>query len=104
MKKTTLSEAQRICREIEYKYKSSIRQVHWNEVYNTEEEIVQDLMKIVIPNNRAAPPPYTFGGYEPIYSFAYYVQRGWKLSEAQIRQCKRLATEIKKAAKIGEVI
>lgn len=39
-----------------------------------------------------------FTGYEFIYSFAFYVQKGWNLSRAQLTQAKRLALEIKKAA------
>lgn len=43
-----------------------------------------------------------YKGYEYIHSFAKQVQNGKTLSEKQIRQCKRLALEIKKAASIKD--
>lgn len=98
-----LHEAQRICNQIDSKYALSIKSVKWNEVFGSEEEMLEALKRIYIPKNRTA-PFYTFKGYAYIYSFAYYVQKGWKLSENQLRQCKRLAVEIKKASAIAEYI
>ena len=98
-----LVQAQKKCQEIEAKYAIKRLQgsIKWNDVFESEQEILESLEKIYIPKSRIA-PAYTFKGYELIYSYAYYVQRGWKLSDKQITQCKRLAVEIKKAAEIAE--
>lgn len=98
-----LIQAQTICNKIdaEYAYRRLQGGIKWTDVFSTEQEIVEALGKIYIPKSRTA-PAYTFKGYELIYSYAYYVQRGWKLSDKQITQCKRLAVEIKKAAEIAE--
>lgn len=98
-----LIQAQTICNKIdaEYAYRRLQGSIKWTDVFSTEQEIVEALGKIYIPKSRTA-PAYTFKGYELIYSYAYYVQRGWKLSDKQITQCKRLAVEIKKAAEIAE--
>lgn len=98
-----LSQAQKICQEIEAEYaiKRLSNNIKWTDVFGSEQEMLSALGKIYIPKSRTA-PAYTFKGYELIYSYAYYVQRGWKLSDKQITQCKRLAVEIKKAAEIAE--
>ena len=98
----TLSQAQKICQEIEAEYaiKRLSNSIKWTDVFSTEQEMLSALGKIYIPKNRTA-PVYTFKGYEFIYSYAYYVQKGWALSDKQIKQCKRLTVEIKKAAEIA---
>lgn len=98
-----LSQAQKICQEIEAEYaiKRLQNSIEWTDVFGSEQEMLSALGKIYIPKSRTA-PAYTFKGYEIIYSYAYYVQKGWKLSDKQITQCKRLAVEIKKAAEIVE--
>ena len=96
----TLNNAQAICNELDSKY-GNVKETSWNTIYSSEEEIVDDLKKIYIPKKRVA-PPFTFRGYEYIYSFAFYAQKGWTLSEKQMLQCKRLALEIKKAASIAD--
>lgn len=70
--------------------------VVWSDIFASEDELVEALRSLYIPKNRTE---FTscFKGYEYIYSFAYYVQKGWTLSTAQMRQAKRLALEIKKA-------
>lgn len=97
----TLSQAQKICTELDAIRLRKANNVKWTELYTNESEIIADLKKVYIPKNRTA-PAYTFRGYEYIYSFAYYVNKGWTLSANQMKQCKRLALEIKKAAAIGE--
>lgn len=99
----TLSQAQKICQEIEAEYAVKRLQngVKWTDVFSAEQEMLSALGKIYIPKNRTA-PVYTFKGYKYIYSFAYYVQQGQALSDKQIKQCKRLAVEIRKAAAIAE--
>lgn len=99
----TLKQAQKTCEVIDayYAQQYGFQQIRWNWVFENEEEICKALEQIYIPKNRTA-PPYTFKGYELVYSFAYYVQKGWTLSEKQMTQCKRLAVEIKKAAAISD--
>lgn len=96
-----LKEAQIICNKINGKYYKAVGSVKWNEVFDNEEQIIDALRKVYIPKNRTAPQS-TFKGYEYIYSFAYYVQHGWTLSDKQMQQCKRLALEIKKASAIAD--
>lgn len=83
--------------------KNNFGSIAWNTVYNTEEDIINDLANIYVPANRQ---PFTklFNGYEYIFSFATYVQKGWTLSEKQMRQCKRLAAEIRKAYIVSQNI
>lgn len=76
-------------------------QIKWTDIYPTEEALLADLERITIPSDRTA-PVNTFRGYEYIYSFAFYLQKGWKLSEKQVKQAKRLALEIKIASAIEE--
>jgi len=96
-----IRKAQTICRKIDAQYERLGESVAWEDVYDSEQEMIDDLKKVYIPKNRVA-PTLTFKGYEYIYSFAYYVQKGWTLSDKQLRQCKRLAKEIKKASAIVE--
>ena len=99
----TLKKKKKICQEIEAEYaiKRLSNSIKWTDVFSTEQEMLSALGKIYIPKSRTA-PAYTFKGYELIYSYAYYVQKGWTLSDKQITQCKRLAVEIKKVAAIAE--
>lgn len=97
--KMNLRKAQILCSKIDAQY--GINGTKWNDVYSSEQELLDDLKNIYIPKNKTAPVG-TFKGYEYIYSFAYYVQKGWELSDKQIRQAKRLAKEIKKASMIAE--
>lgn len=96
-----LNKAQKICREIDYKYGGHLSPVKWSDVYKGEADMIDDLAKIIIPKNRTA-PANTFRGYQYIYYFAAEIQRGHELSGKQMTQCKRLATEIRKAAAIAE--
>ena len=99
-----LSKAQNVCMEIEAQYrigKYVVNGVKWNEVYENEDDLVNAIREIAIPTNRVA-PIYTFKGYEYIFSFAQRLQDGKELTEAQLRQAKRLAVEIKKANAISE--
>lgn len=96
----TLHQAQMTCNQIDSDFYFFDR-VKWTDVFKSEDELIQALKAIYIPKNRTA-PFYTFKGYAYIYSFAYYVQKGWMLSAKQITQCKRLALEIKKAAAIAD--
>lgn len=90
---------QNICMEIDYEFNSHFRRVPWEEVFESEDALISALEDIDVPDSKT--PPYnTFKGYEYIYSFANRVQRGIPLSEAQLKQAKRLALEIYKAVQI----
>lgn len=101
MKMLKLREAQMICNNIEFTYKKTINAVKWNEIYQSEIDIINDLKFIHIPSNKEMVAFHTlYKGYEYIHSFAKQVQSDKILSEKQIMQCKRLALEIKKAYEI----
>ena len=100
----TFTEAQAVCREIDYEFKSyDGHHVRWTSVYPTEEALQNALKAVYVPKN-GMPPRYTFVGYEYIYSFAKALQAGKTLSPAQARQAKRLALEIHKAYSINEYV
>ena len=98
-----LRTAQIIVRKIDAEYRTSLNSVKWNDIYQFETEIVEDLKQIHIP---AKEEIYTisklYKGYEYIHSFAKQAQSGKTLSDKQIAQCKRLALEIKKAKAIKD--
>lgn len=73
----------------------------FNDVYVSENDMIEDLKKVVIPAN-GVPANGLYKGYEYVHSFAKQVQNGIKLSDAQMRQAKRIAIEIKKAAAIAD--
>jgi hypothetical protein len=95
--------AQIIIRKVEGEYVKRIDSVKWNQIYSAEKEIVDDLKNVHIPDaNDWYGIAALYKGYEYIHSFARQVQAGKELTEKQMRQCKRLALEIKKAASIKE--
>lgn len=97
-----LRDAQVIVKKIDAKY-NSLDSVSWNTIYNSESEIMEDLKQIHIPDKNEPLAVYRlYKGYEYIHSFAKQIQNGKTLSEKQVRQCKRLALEIKKAASIKD--
>lgn len=96
-----LMQAHKVCLEIDAQYGGGLRPVKWTEVFATEEQLVDAIRGIAVPKNRVA-PDYTFKGYEYIFSFANRLHNGYALTEAQIRQAKRLAVEIKKANAISD--
>ncbi len=97
-----LRNAQIIVKKIDAKY-NSLDSVSWNKIYNSETEIVEDLKQIHIPDKSEPLAVYRlYKGYEYIHSFAKQVQNEKTLSEKQLKQCKRLALEIKKAVAIKD--
>lgn len=100
-----LRQAQNICTELEAERFRLTRgdqvSVKWNDVYSSEEALVEAIKGVAIPSNMVA-PNCTFKGYGYIFSFAKRLQDGKELTEAQLRQAKRLAFEIKKANAISE--
>lgn len=77
------------------------KSVKWTEVFETETDIVEALKQIPYDVNMMYVSfPCTYRGYEYIHSFARIVQNGNELSEAQMKQAKRIATQIKVAYEI----
>lgn len=98
-----LRKYQVIVNQIDSKYRKNLNSVKWDTVYKSESEIVEDLKKIRIPEKDESMAVYRlYTGYEYIHSFARWVQNGKLLTEKQMKQCKRLALEIKKAAAIAD--
>lgn len=73
--------------------------VKWTNFFKNEEAIVSALKEIPIkdPMEIYMGMSVAYKGYEYIHSFAKRVQDGKELSDAQMRQAKRIASEIKKA-------
>ena len=90
--------AQQLKGEYDRKKLMTGKSVKWTEVFGSVEEIIATLKAIPFNVNVTYPNPYT--GYEYIHSFAKAVQSGKELSEAQIRQTKKLATQIRIAYEI----
>lgn len=97
----TLNKKYRIAGEVRARYGGGIRKVKWNEVFSTEEEIVEALkeMKIIEENDMPYTPIYT--GYLYINSFSKRVKSGMSLTDKQMTQAKRLAVEIMVAKEIS---
>jgi hypothetical protein len=94
--------AQTAAQKIGNRY-ANLDRIPWSKVYSPEEEIVADLKAVHIPEDGdwfGINPLYK--GYEYIHSFAERVQSGRELSPAQMKQAKRLAVEIRKAAAVAE--
>ena len=88
-------------KEMNDNLKQKLRMAHaglssckWSDIYDTEEELIQDMYsdKLVIDGN--APVHKVCRGYEYIASFRDYYQKHHSLTEKQLRQLKRLASEI----------
>lgn len=100
-----LDKAQKISYDVYQKYSNNIKQLKWTDVYNSEQEIINDLKEVYIPNKKEEAAlvyiPF-YKGYEYIHSFAKQVQNGKTLTEKQIVQCKRMALNIKIAWSIRD--
>lgn len=78
-------------------------QVEWDSIYNSTEEIIEDLKKVHVPKESEIVQIINiYQGYGYIHSFAKQLQNGKSLSDKQMVQCKRLALEIKKASAIAD--
>ena len=98
-----INEAWAIVSKLDTMNKGGIKKVKWTDIYSSEDEIIEDLKKVEIPVNEE--PPFAgmtpmFKGYQYIYSFSKRLQGGKELTPNQMKQAKRLALEIKKAASI----
>lgn len=67
------------------------KKVKWNEIYDTEEELVNDMMN---ENLIADGSVHSCRGYEYIKSFREYFKKNGSLTEKQMTQLKRLGYEI----------
>lgn len=71
---------------------SSIKPLKWSEIYDAEEELINDMFheKVIVEGQLSK----ICRGYEYIKSFRTYYKKNGHLSEKQLRQLKRLASEI----------
>ena len=67
----------------------------WTDIYNSEEELLQDMLKTK-SNPNTTYYHQLVKGYEYIESFKAYYQKYGHLTEKQMIQLKRLAPEIHK--------
>ena len=70
----------------------------WSEIYTTEQELIDDMMKTKSDVN-TVPYHQLVRGYEYVESFKRYYQKNGCLTERQLRQLKRLAENIKNNVK-----
>lgn len=67
----------------------------WNEIYNSEEALIADMLKTKSDVN-TVPYYQLVKGYEYIESFKKYYTKHGMLTEKQLTQLKRLAENIKR--------
>jgi len=77
------------------------KRIKWNEVYESEEELVQALRDIIPGSQYHLSSIPIYKGYDYINSFSLWVQAGKELTPNQMKQAKRNACEIKKAQILG---
>lgn len=84
--------------ELKFKLRKSqagLEKCNWNEIYDTEEELIQDLFNEKVYTDEDNVPMYRWcKGYEFIKGFRKYYQKNGTLTEKQMTQLKRLASEI----------
>ena len=87
-----------ITEELKFKINSSragIKKCKWNEIYDTEGELIKDLFSEKVLTDKDTNLQHKIcKGYEYIKSFRKYYQKNGMLTEKQITQLKRLASEI----------
>lgn len=67
----------------------------WDSIFDTEEELIKALFNEKVYTNENNVPMYKWcKGYEYIKSFRKYYKKHGKLTEKQMIQLKRLASEI----------
>lgn len=67
----------------------------WNEIYNSEEELIEDMLKAKA-DERKYGYRLLVKGYIYIHSFQNYYKKNGELTPKQMTQLKRLAYEIYK--------
>lgn len=87
-----------ITKELKYKLHLSrigLKKCSWNEIYDKEDEIIKDLFSEKVLTDEDTTLPYKIcKGYDYIKSFRKYYQKNGTLTEKQLTQLKRLASEI----------
>lgn len=97
----TLNRKYRVAGEVRARYGGGLRKVRWNEVFSTEEELVEALKDMEIIEEKDMPYTPIYTGYLYINSFSKRVKSGKDLTEKQMTQAKRLAVEIMVAKEIS---
>ena len=84
--------------ELKFKINSSragIKKCKWDEIYDTEEELINDLFSEKVLTDEDTSLMYKVcKGYEFIKGFRKYYKKNGSLTEKQMTQLKRLASEI----------
>ena len=87
-----------ITEELKFKINSSragLSSCKWNEIYDTEEELIKDLFSEKVLTDEDTNLQYKIcKGYDFIKGFRKYYQKNGTLTEKQLTQLKRLASEI----------
>lgn len=84
--------------ELKFKLRKSqagLEKCSWNEIYDTEKELINDMFNEKVITDEDKVPMYRWcKGYEYIKSFRKYYRKMGYLTEKQMTQLKRLASEI----------
>ena len=87
-----------ITEELKFKInlsRAGIKKCKWNEIYDTEDELIKDLFSEKVLTDEDTNLQYKIcKGYDFIKGFRKYYQKNGTLTEKQITQLKRLANEI----------
>lgn len=86
-----------ITETLKFKIRSSkigLEKCKWNDIYDTEDELIRDLFSEKVLTDEETTILYACKGYEYIKSFRKYYNQNGNLTEKQIMQLKRLASEI----------
>ena len=87
-----------ITEELKFKInlsKSGLKKCKWDEIYDTEEELIDDLFsEKVLTDEDTSFMCKVCKGYEFIKGFRKYYNKNGSLTEKQMTQLKRLASEI----------
>ena len=79
-----------------YASRAGLKKCKWNEIYDTEDELIKDLFnnKILTDEDVNVSSYKICKGYEYIKSFRIYYKKNGTLTEKQMTQLKRLASEM----------
>lgn len=77
------------------KSRTGLEKCSWNEIYDTEKELIRDMFNEKVLTDEDKVPMHRWcKGYEYIKSFRRYYRKNGYLTEKQMTQLKRLASEI----------
>lgn len=75
--------------------RAGLKKCKWDEIYDSEDELIKDLFSEKVLTDEDTSLIYKMcKGYEFIKSFRKYYKKNGNLTEKQITQLKRLASEI----------